>query len=56
MPSCRYYDNLKEDAAKLTIFDVPGEYNNMLYKPKGVKYALKESPAAFQTMGMLPSR
>lgn len=34
-----------------TIFDVPGEYANIAWNPKGVPYAQKETPFTYQGVG-----
>jgi len=36
---------------RATIFDVPGEYTNMAFQPKGDPYKQKETPFTYQGMG-----
>ncbi len=36
---------------KSTIFDVPGEYTNIAFQPKGEPYKQKETPFTYQGMG-----
>jgi cellobiose dehydrogenase (acceptor) len=43
---------LPPDRDDLTMFDVPGAYSQMSYRPFGMPYQLTETPFAFQGIGL----
>src|SRR5271155_2326909 len=43
---------MPRDRTDLTMFDVPGEYTQMAFKPRGIPYQLTETSFTFQGIGL----